>query len=114
MPKTSSQVTPISIWGKVITELRNNNAGILFVACGEVTEVKLTEKTFVIYANDSDKSIIEVPQNFEILQNTVAKYLPNYDIVIESDQNSEENRKLQVLKLSTLIIFLKVIRFIVY
>ena len=98
MPKQSSQVSPNSVWGKVITELRNNKTGILFVACGEVAEVKLTDKTFVIFASENNKSIMEVPQNLETLKNIVSKYLPYHSVVIESDQNSEKNQKLQVLK----------------
>ncbi len=98
MPKQSSQVSPNSVWGKVITELRNNKTGILFVACGEVTEVKIENNKFIIFAGESNKNLMEVPENLKTLQNIVSKYLPNHDILIETDQKTEKNKKLQVLK----------------
>lgn len=99
MPKSSSQVSPISVWGKVITELRNTHSGILFVACGEVTNVKLENNTFVIFAEESNKNIMEVPENFKKLQEIISNFLPNCDILIKQQEKSEEQLKLEKLKM---------------
>ena len=68
------------------------------MACGEVTEVKIQQNNFIIFASENNKSIMQVPENLKTLQNIIKKYLPNHSIIIESDDTTEKNLKLKVLK----------------
>ena len=87
--ETKVKLSPAEIWGKVITQLREKNMKMLFIACGEISNVTLEDDMFIITAQENNKIIIDTPQNLQILQEIISFYLPNCKINVK-EENSEE------------------------
>ena len=90
-----SAVSPAEIWGKVITELRDRNLRLLFIACGEISKVEILDNCFVITAEENNKVVIDIPENLKILQEIISKYLPNCYISVKEPMYEEEEIDIQ-------------------
>ena len=103
MPKQEEKiekvtVSPAEIWGKVITELRNRNLRLLFIACGEIDSVEIKDNNFVITAQDNNRAVIDIPENLKILQEIISFYLPNCTVCVK-EEISEDDLIVPSLKL---------------
>ena len=105
MPEKEKQqpvLSPASVWGKVITQLRTKNMGALFIACGEIDNVSIKDNTFIIKAKQNNKLILDVPENFKILQEIMHEILPDYDIVVKELKKEDDPREMAKEKLKIL------------
>ena len=83
-------VSPAEIWGKVITELRDRNLKLLFIACGEISNVEILDNTFVITAQENNKIVIDTPANIEVLTEIISKYLVGCKVLIKEENTQKE------------------------
>ena len=100
--KQQPKLSPVSVWGKVITQLRTMNKGALFIACGEIDDVSIKDNTFIIKAKENNKLLLDVPENFKILQEIMHDLLPNYDILVTELRKEDDPREIAKEKLKQL------------
>ena len=105
---TKSSVAPTnqnvkSIWGKVILYLKTKKYITLQIACGDIVNVELVGKNFVI--NTEDQMVyntITAPQNLQALKDAFKWLELDFEIIVnrllrKDEQQAKDFEKLKIL-----------------
>ena len=97
--REAGTLSPKNVWGKVVLYLKEHKKISLYVACGDITDVKIEGGTLVI--KSSDDFLISVLQDgTRELENALRWQGLNLEVEIVKFENENQKREKDILKLT--------------
>ena len=99
--RDASTLSPKNVWGKVVLYLKEHKKISLYVACGDITDVKIGNGK--LYIKSSDDFLISVLDDGKReLENALRWQGLNLEVEIVKFENENQKREKDILKLSKL------------
>ncbi len=99
--RDASALSPKNVWGKVVLYLKEHKKISLYVACGDITDVKIENGK--LYIQSSDDFLISVLDDGKReLENALRWQGLNLEVEIVKFENENQKREKDILKLSKL------------
>lgn len=97
----ASKLSPKNVWGKVVLYLKEHKKISLYVACGDITDVKMeNNKLFIKSSDDFLISVLE--DGKKELENALRWQGLDFEVEIVKFESESQKREKDILKLTKL------------
>ena len=95
-----SQMSPRTLWGKIIIYLREHHAVALHIACGDITDVeKVGDKFVVNTAEEFLYELLKSEENYKDLKQAFSSFgINNFEIVKKEKILTKSQQDINILK----------------
>lgn len=99
--RNTTSLSPKNVWGKIVLYLKEHKKISLYVACGDITDVKIDDKKLAIKTSD-DFLISVLEDGKRELENALRWQGLNLEVEIIKFESIDQMRDKDILKLSKL------------
>lgn len=99
--RNTTSLSPKNVWGKIVLYLKEHKKISLYVACGDITDVKIDDKKLAIKTSD-DFLISVLEDGKRELENALRWQGLNLEVEIIKFESVDQMRDKDILKLSKL------------